>query len=1517
MLNFFSKTRVACYAMAVLLGLGLQTELRADNGECRWEGGVGAPIFIDCATQDCANQGGAAQCSQPIVVPPPGRSLIDVDAQSFSYLLCHAGIDNALIFGRWCAAASGTYHGSYNCTGVSTSSYYLGEPRHPMSEGLIVPTSFQFSRSMLENSALCGDPALTEHSAWGYTSPEDYGCWHTTPIVRNGVELYQVRKMVFEGHGLTNDGTCTNPSSQVVIARRDRGLACQAGYSARTLPNGDLQCFRPIDSTCPSGTPTRPASGSKLLEEVAYTAAGPGALRFSLHYSSQGYFRAGDGTAVPLSAAQEYWKHSYERRLHVLGDGWIALQFPGDVIRYFDAQGKEAQNRDGQGHSLLPVAGGGWRLTTPSHDLEHYDANGRLAWLQTRSGLRTTLNYDAASQLETVVDHFGRSLVLDYDSFGRLSIIVTPDNQTVSYSYTTDDMLSGIQFADQTSRTFHYEHPGNPYLLSGYTDERGVRLTTYRYDAAFRVIETKRAGDTGRTAYSYPNNTRTVITDALGTSRNFDYQVKGGVLKQTAMSKPCSSCGGSNQSLQYDERGNVTVRVAFGGMRTHYQYEPTRNLEILRTEGLDANGATTPQTRTVATQWHATWRLPVRIERSGGGEPARVETFSYDAAGNRTERVVSAAGVERRWTTTYDSLGRVTQVDGPRTDVSDVTTYLYYTSNNTCVGCRGQLRRVTNALNQITHYLDYDAAGRLLRIRDPNNVESTLTYDARGRLKTRTADATGVAPLTTVLHYDPAGLLARTQSVEGQIDYEYDAAQRLQAVADALGNRIEYVLDAAGNRTEERTLDPQGILKRQVRREIDALGRTLAHIGGSGQATHYEYDSADRVVAQLDPAQQLTVSAYDALGRLVTSQDPLRGETQYQYDSADRLTAVTDAAGLTTEYQYHPIGDLVALVSPDTGTTRYLYDAAGQRSEQTDARGVRTLYQYDALGRLTLIDHGSSALNVRFTYDQTNAGAGCTGSLAKGRLTRLQDASGQTRWCYDAHGRVSAKLSTVGGQSLPVAYGYDGDGRVITVRYPSGGALRITRDAAGRPIRADWAPASGPVQPVLTQISHLPFGPITQLSFGNGLSQTRRFDADYRLVALDGLDLAAAERHFAYDALQRVSQESGPAGADAVGYSYDAIGNRLAEVRAGANEVYTYAAGSHRLINVAGEARTVDAIGNTTAIGSAALTYDARNRLTRHTRAGQIANYQYNGRGERVQKQAAGITRRFAYDEAGHLLGEYNTNGSTRQEFLWLDDLPIGVVQGDGSLLIIQADHLQTPRALADAAGTMVWRWRLGGEAFGGHAAENDPDGNGVAVEFGLRYPGQYFDAESGLHYNYFRDYEPGTGRYVESDPIGLGGGQSTYAYVEGKPLQLKDSLGLYGEQCGSGFTDRRLPSGSVLCIPDPGDNSNVRRCSAGSLDCLMLGGSNPDSGFSDTNLCKFDRLGNNICYKACLSRRAAAREGSDHSRELLRLAGSRAGSLGTSFDFGLSLWDKFEDHQDCLSECNIDLDKPCECNGN
>jgi RHS repeat-associated protein len=132
---------------------------------------------------------------------------------------------------------------------------------------------------------------------------------------------------------------------------------------------------------------------------------------------------------------------------------------------------------------------------------------------------------------------------------------------------------------------------------------------------------------------------------------------------------------------------------------------------------------------------------------------------------------------------------------------------------------------------------------------------------------------------------------------------------------------------------------------------------------------------------------------------------------------------------------------------------------------------------------------------------------------------------------------------------------------------------------------------------------------------------------------------------------------------------------------------------------------------------------------------------------------------------------------STSRDYVWIDDIPVGVVDHNASVAVvnfIHADGLGSPRVVTDGAGVAQWKWPYISNPFGEHAPVS-PSG----YTLNLRFPGQYFDAESGLSYNINREYEAATGRYVQADPIGLAAGSNIYSYVSSTPLAASDSMGL------------------------------------------------------------------------------------------------------------------------------------------
>jgi YD repeat-containing protein len=581
--------------------------------------------------------------------------------------------------------------------------------------------------------------------------------------------------------------------------------------------------------------PINAGTGNKWQHETDLS-GGPLGLAFDRYYNAS-------TTASPSNLGAG-WSHVYTRS--------STLQASGTSVTIRRNDGKEYNFKLSAGlwvsdadvpdrlEELKDSAGvrTGWRYTTAANSVETYTASGILVSIADRSGLTQTLTYSDASTpitvapiaglLLRVTDTYGHQLNFTYDAHSRLSTLTDPAGGVYRYGYDANNNLVAVTYPDGSSKSYHYENTSIPHALTGITDENGSRYATYSYDAQGRGLSTEHAGGVDRASLAYNADGSTTVTDALGTARTYQFQTLLGVVKSTGQSQPGGSgCNASASALTYDANGNVTSRTDFNDHRTDYTYDLTRNLETSRTEGLAASGATTSATRTITTLWHPTLRLPVQI--TNGNQQT---TYSYNSQGEVTDKTVTdtATQATRTWTTTY-TYGAVPGVlvqkveDGPRTDVSDLTTYAYYLADAVCsgghFGCRGQLQQLTDALGHVTQYTAYDANGKLLSMTDANGLVTTLTYDARQRLTS--VDAGGE---TTTYRYDPAGQLTRITRPDGAyLAYSYDAAHRLIQTQDNLGNTLTYTLDALGNRIKEEAHDPSGQLARSQSRVYDALSR--------------------------------------------------------------------------------------------------------------------------------------------------------------------------------------------------------------------------------------------------------------------------------------------------------------------------------------------------------------------------------------------------------------------------------------------------------------------------------------------------------------------------------------------------------------------------------------------------------------------------------------------------------------------------------------------------------------------
>ncbi|MCX2800796.1 hypothetical protein OQJ68_03260 [Microbulbifer thermotolerans] len=770
----------------------------------------------------------------------------------------------------------------------------------------------------------------------------------------------------------------------------------------------------------------------------------------------------------------------------------------------------------------------------------------------------------------------------------------------------------------------------------------------------------------------------------------------------------------------------------------------------------------------------------------------------------------NAAITEQNWSYTYTTAGKLETADGPRTDVSDITTYEYDENN--------RLIKTTNALGQEDSILEYDAAGRPTKVQDANGLQTHYTYTARGWMETATVKAEE-GDLVTTYTYDAVGQLTNIEYPDGSsVTFEYDAAHRLTAIENTLGERVEYLLDAAGNIKEEKVFSADGTtLVRSVSRSYDELSRLIDVNGNNGQNTSIAYNKNGERISTTDGNQNTTVEERDALGRVKTITDAVTNQIHYTYDSADRIKSVTDQRGNTTSYEYDFAGNLTKLTSPDTGVTTYEYDQAGNLKKCTDARGIVTNYSYDALNRLTAISYpGNPNENALFTYDSTE-----NGNKGVGRLTGYSNDSGSTTITYDDLGRITKQEDAIASWSFSTEYSYDTMGRVVGITYPSGRSVTYSRDALGR-ISAITTKdnAQATTQTIVSNIQYHPYGGIASMDYGNGITQSYTYDLDGRLETVtatgigdirseyytydlannitgiaDNLD-AGKDRAYIYDPLNRLTDEGYVEGEKS--YQYDAVGNRLQKTwiktdQSQADTSYNYETTSNRLIEKNAKSWITDAAGNIISAddGQKEYTYNHANRLKTYGEEGELkATYFYNALGQRV-RTAKSEDNLLHYDLGGQYLAETNiaANGTDIQsqiDYIYLDNMPVaqivttfseGEVQGR-TLTYLHTDHLNTPRIGTDGNEVVVWRWDS--DAFGQTAPDTDPDSDGEQTVVNLRFPGQIQGGEAQHYYNYFRDYDPSLGRYVQSDPIGLHGGLNTYAYVGGNPLMYNDPYGLW-----------------------------------------------------------------------------------------------------------------------------------------
>ncbi len=666
--------------------------------------------------------------------------------------------------------------------------------------------------------------------------------------------------------------------------------------------------------------------------------------------------------------------------------------------------------------------------------------------------------------------------------------------------------------------------------------------------------------------------------------------------------------------------------------------------------------------------------------------------------------------------------------------------------------------------------------GKLLSRSRNGHLLAVFVYDKNGAVLKQSIfmGSNSSNPIETIFEYDDQARLIKSTDGLGQADlYLYNSLNQLVEVQMKNGLKRILKYDKLNRVIEEQFVDTTS-------------GNEASRINT------YRYDANGNVIEQGDAAGVQNIITYDAFNQVQTESKTGWGTLHYDYDIYGNLIRFTDGEGRSRIREFHASGKLKK-EALEAGGELSLFEVEYYKNlfvkRKTDGKGNISDYFYNDASQLTRIDyfHASNAAVIEdsweYSYDDVGRlinNSSTLGNISyqyeyddKGKTTTEVNFGNFTKLIRKNYFLNGLKKSYINPENQSYQYQYDNLGRIKIVAIsdlasvpvkskglinhtynasglnktslPGGAEIHSVINVYGEKVQTDYKNSAGSKLSAL-QFSYTPQGNISKIQ--SNLDQIELFyDEGARLVGLKQ---------------NNILKES---------YSYDRVGNRIDSLE---YDDWLYN-GFNQLVSYDDKEFSYDDNGNMISDGQKHYSYNASNRLTNVEQNGNtISNYRYDPLGRRISKTVNGVTTYFLYDDTG-LLAEYDSQGGLITEYIYKQGAPfmsdLLMIKQSGKFYFSHNDQSMTSRALISFEGEKVWE--MSGFGF----ESNGQSEHGVTNN--LRFPGQYSDSEINSNYNYYRNYSPTLGRYIQLDPIGLKGDLNAYLYAQANPIRFIDALGL------------------------------------------------------------------------------------------------------------------------------------------